>query len=105
MRRGIGCGGGADVGTYGPAAYSRHGRAPVGLHAGDRIILATLAKLLPRDRWPIFMLTPSTPLRRHRELIRRSGVVGRPSSHPVGSQSRHGYAAREYSLIGGHSGW
>jgi putative transposase len=38
---------------------------------GDRMVLATLAKLLPRDRWPIFMVTPSTLLRRHRELIRR----------------------------------
>jgi transposase len=37
----------------------------------DRIILAVLAKLLPRDRWPIFLVTPSTLLRWHRELIRR----------------------------------
>jgi hypothetical protein len=33
--------------------------------------LATLAKLLPRDRWPIFLVTPSTLLRWHRELVRR----------------------------------
>jgi transposase InsO family protein len=37
----------------------------------DRAILAALAKLLPRDRWPIFLVTPSTLLRWHRELIRR----------------------------------
>jgi putative transposase len=37
----------------------------------DRMILATLAKLLPRDRWPIFLVTPSTLLRWHRQLIRR----------------------------------
>jgi transposase InsO family protein len=37
----------------------------------DRMVLATLAKLLPRDRWPIFLVTPSTLLRWHRELIRR----------------------------------
>jgi hypothetical protein len=37
----------------------------------DRTILATLAKLLPRDRWPIFLVTPSTLVRWHRELIRR----------------------------------
>jgi putative transposase len=37
----------------------------------DRTTLATLAKLLPRDRWPIFLVTPSTLLRWHRELIRR----------------------------------
>jgi putative transposase len=38
---------------------------------GDRMILAGLARLLPRDRWPIFLVTPSTLLRWHRELIRR----------------------------------
>jgi hypothetical protein len=37
----------------------------------DRLVLATLAKLLPRNRWPIFLVTPSTLLRWHRELIRR----------------------------------
>jgi putative transposase len=37
----------------------------------DRIVLAALAKLLPRDRWPIFLVTPATLLRWHRELIRR----------------------------------
>ncbi len=30
----------------------------------DRIILATFAKLLPRDRWPIFLVTPSSRTRR-----------------------------------------
>ena len=38
---------------------------------GDRMVLATLAKLVPRDRWKIFLVTPSTLLRWHRELIRR----------------------------------
>ena len=39
--------------------------------AGDRMVLATMAKLLPRDRWPVFLVTPSTLLRWHRELVRR----------------------------------
>jgi hypothetical protein len=33
--------------------------------------LATLAKLLSRDRWQIFLATPSTLLRWHRELVGR----------------------------------
>jgi transposase InsO family protein len=37
----------------------------------DRTVLAALAKLLPRDRWPIFLVRPSTLLRWHRELVRR----------------------------------
>jgi hypothetical protein len=37
----------------------------------DRMVLAALAKLLPRERWKIFLVTPSTLLRWHRELIRR----------------------------------
>jgi putative transposase len=48
---------------------------------GDRMVLAVLAKLLPRDRWNVFLVTPSTLLRWHRELIRRRWtypVTGRP---------------------------
>src|SRR5213080_1676356 len=37
----------------------------------DRLALAVLAKLLPPERWAVFLVTPSTLLRWHRELIRR----------------------------------
>jgi hypothetical protein len=37
----------------------------------DRLVLATLSRLLPRARWPILLVTPSTLLRWHRELVRR----------------------------------
>jgi putative transposase len=37
----------------------------------DRLVLAMLAKLLPRERWSAFLVTPATLLRWHRE-------VGRP---------------------------
>src|SRR5947199_307041 len=35
----------------------------------DRMLLAALAKLLPRQRWAVFLVTPSTLLRWHWELI------------------------------------
>ncbi len=61
-----------------PDAVLRHQLAVLHRHVarpryrpGDRMVLATLAKLLPRERWPIFLVTPSTLLRWHRELIRR----------------------------------
>jgi transposase InsO family protein len=37
----------------------------------DRMLLAALAKLLPRERWAAFLVTPATLLRWHRELIAR----------------------------------
>src|SRR3989441_11365164 len=37
----------------------------------DRPVLATLAKLLSRERWSAFLVTPATLLRWHRELVRR----------------------------------
>jgi transposase InsO family protein len=39
--------------------------------SSDRLILATLSRLLSRDRWRVFLRTPATLLRWHRELIRR----------------------------------
>src|SRR6266550_5981663 len=37
----------------------------------DRLILASLSRLLPRERWAAFLVTPDTLLRWHRELVRR----------------------------------
>src|SRR5712691_5770089 len=37
----------------------------------DRLILATLARFLPRERWSAFPVTPATLMRWHRELVRR----------------------------------
>jgi transposase InsO family protein len=37
----------------------------------DRMVLAVLARLLPRERWPAFLVTPGTLLRWHRELVAR----------------------------------
>ena len=35
----------------------------------DRLVLAWLASMLPRERWSAFLVTPATLLRWHRELI------------------------------------
>ena len=44
----------------------------------DRAVLATLARLLPRERWATFLVTPATLLRWHRELVRRHWRFPRP---------------------------
>jgi putative transposase len=43
----------------------------------DRMVLAVLAKLLPRQRWAVFLVTPATLLRWHRELIARRWTCAR----------------------------
>ena len=44
----------------------------------DRMLLATLARLLPRERWALFLVTPATLLRWHRELVRRRWTYPTP---------------------------
>src|SRR4030088_1696939 len=43
----------------------------------DRLVLATLARLLPRKRWSAFLVTPATLLRWHGELVRRRWTYAR----------------------------
>jgi putative transposase len=59
----------------------------------DRMILATLAKLLPRDLWSVFLVTPSTLLRWHRELIRRRWT------YPTGTRRRRGLDPEVVELV------
>ncbi|MGH2667600.1 MAG: integrase core domain-containing protein, partial [bacterium] len=54
---------------------------------GDRMLLAAASRLLPRDRWKAFLVTPRTLLRWHRELVRRKWTYrrrrpGRPRLDP-----------------------
>src|SRR4051812_41654056 len=47
----------------------------------DRMVLASLAKLMSRERWALFLVTSATLLRWHRELVRRRWTYlsgGRP---------------------------
>jgi putative transposase len=44
----------------------------------DRAVLATLARLLSRERWATFLVTPATLLRWHRELVRKHWTFPRP---------------------------
>ena len=43
----------------------------------DRALLATLARLLSRERWGAFLVTPATLMRWHRELVARSWTYPR----------------------------
>jgi putative transposase len=43
----------------------------------DRAMLATPAQLLSRDRWGVFLVTPATLLRWHRDLVTRSWTYPR----------------------------
>jgi putative transposase len=36
----------------------------------DRLVLAMLARVLPRQRWSTFLVSPATLLGWHRELVR-----------------------------------
>jgi transposase InsO family protein len=54
----------------------------------DRVVLAGLARLLPRRCWSAFVVTPATLLRWHRELVRRRWTcprrrLGRPPLDPL----------------------
>jgi putative transposase len=35
------------------------------------MLLAAVSTLLPRERWSVFLVSPQTLLRWHRELVRR----------------------------------
>jgi putative transposase len=54
----------------------------------DRMVLAVASRLLPRERWGVFLVSPQTLLRWHRELVRRKWTFrhrspGRPPLDPA----------------------
>jgi hypothetical protein len=55
----------------------------------DRVFLATASRLLPRSRWPAFLVAPTTLLRWHRRLVaRRWTYGGRSGRPPIGGEIR-----------------
>src|SRR5664279_4993041 len=64
---------------------------PPKLRTIDRVLLAAASRVLPRDRWVAFLVTPATLLRWHRELVRRKWTYrknGRPGRPPIDPQVR-----------------
>lgn len=61
-------------------------RPPLGRR--DRVLLAAASRLLPRERWGVFVVSPKTLVRWHRELVRRKWSyrrrrLGRPPLDPM----------------------
>lgn len=56
----------------------------------DRAFLAAASRLIPRERWGSFLVTPQTLLRWHRDLVRRKWTYRsrRPGRPPVDQQVR-----------------
>lgn len=57
------------------------------LRRADKVLLTALSRLLPRERWSSFIVTPGTLLRWHREMVKRKWThktrpVGRPPLDP-----------------------
>ena len=71
------------------------------LRPADRAVLAALLAVLPRVRWPVFFVQPTTLLRWHRELVAHRGTyrATKPPRHlPCVAQ---GFAAREEGIVFG----
>jgi hypothetical protein len=57
----------------------------------DRVLLAAASRVIPRERWVTFLVTPATLLRWHRELVRRKWTyrrTGRPGRPPLDPEVR-----------------
>ncbi len=71
------------------AVLRRTAKRPA-LRRRDRLVLAAVASLLPRERWSLFLVSPQTLLRWQRELVRRKWTYRRrsPGRPPVSFEVR-----------------
>jgi putative transposase len=61
------------------------------LRRRDKLFLAAISRMLPRERWAAFIVTPATLVRWHRELVRRKWTYRRRPSQgrpPIDSETR-----------------
>lgn len=61
------------------------------LRPGDRLLLSAMSRMLPRERWATFIVTPATLVRWHRELVRRKWTYRHrpaPGRPPIDSDTR-----------------
>jgi transposase len=61
------------------------------LRRRDKLFLTAMSRMLPRERWAAFIVTPATLVRWHRELVRRKWTYRRRSSQgrpPIDSETR-----------------
>jgi hypothetical protein len=70
------------------AVLRRQARPPQ-LTASDRVFLIAASRLLSRSRWQSFLVTPTTLLRWHRQMVARRWTYGGRSGRPsTGSEIR-----------------
>ena len=60
------------------------------LRRRDRLLLAALSGVLPRERWSVFLVSPQTLVRWHRELVARKWAYRRrsPGRPPIDAELR-----------------
>jgi homeodomain-containing protein len=63
------------------AVLRRHVQRPT-FRAADRLFLTAASRMLPRDRWSLFLVTPATLLRWHRCLMAKRWTFARPPGRP-----------------------